>query len=272
MLLPRIITALIGIPLALFLVHQGSFPYLAFIFLVIILALYEYRLVLRMGGKHVQAVPLFLFGIMLAAVSAFDRSQARPPGGDNLIPLAITLAVIGCFVWEIFSKKRSLERISLTLLGIFFVSWTLIHMFHLRDLRPYGEYITYLMLVSVWIMDTAAYAAGSSFGKHKLAETISPKKTWEGAIAGFAGSILSVLAAVWLFPQEAFLSFKSAVAIGCLIGVIGQLSDLAESVIKRAVGVKDSSGLLPGHGGVLDRFDSFILLAPALYYFFILVN
>lgn len=265
MLLPRVITAVTGIPLVLFIIHQGGLPFISFVLLVSALALYEYAVIMRLGAKPVQRVPLFALGAFLAAATIFDRSPLRPPGGDNFVPFAVSAAILGCMAWEIFSKRHSMERIAFTVFGIFFIPWNLAHLVHIRDMRPYGEPLTYTLIVTVWIMDTAAYAAGKSWGRNRLAETISPKKTWEGAIAGFISAVLCVLAMRRLFMPET-MSAAGAAAAGALIGALGQLSDMAESVVKRSVGVKDSSNLLPGHGGILDRFDSYLLLAPVLYY------
>ena len=107
------------------------------------------------------------------------------------------------------------------------------------------------------------------FGKRRLS-SISPKKTWEGAIAGFIAAIASVLF-LRVFLKDS-VPIPMALGIGFLIGVIAQMSDLAESMIKRSVGVKDSSNLLPGHGGILDRFDSYIFLAPVIYYFVVFIR
>jgi phosphatidate cytidylyltransferase len=123
-----------------------------------------------------------------------------------------------------------------------------------------------MVFVTVWVMDTAAYAAGHAMGKHLLAPVLSPKKTWEGAVAGFVAA-LGVCLAFQHFVFKDALPVLIAGTIGVLIGVTGQLSDLAKSIVKRDVGVKDSGALLPGHGGVFDRFDSYFLCAPAVYYF-----
>ena len=120
-------------------------------------------------------------------------------------------------------------------------------------------------MVTIWVSDTGAYFSGRFFGRHKLNPEVSPKKTWEGAVGG---TLLAVGAAALM--QHLFLptcfSVKAALGLGLLVAVVGQVSDLAESVLKRSAGVKDSSNLLPGHGGFLDRFDSYLLLAPLFYY------
>jgi phosphatidate cytidylyltransferase len=154
----------------------------------------------------------------------------------------------------------------LTLFGALFAGWMPAHLALIRDMRPNGEVFLFMTFLSVWCMDTAAYAVGHAMGKHPLASLLSPKKTWEGAIGGFAAA-LGVCALFSHFSLKEALPLPWALAAGAVIGVSGQLSDLAESMVKRDAGIKDSGALLPGHGGVFDRFDSFIFCAPAVYYF-----
>ena len=152
-----------------------------------------------------------------------------------------------------------------TFVGIFLIPWSLAHLINIRDIAHNGEYLTLLMIVTVWICDTGAYFTGRFLGRHKLNKEVSPKKTWEGAIGGTLLAVGGALLMQHLFLPEV-LSIKQTVWLGILIAVVGQVSDLSESVIKRSTGVKDSSNLLPGHGGFLDRFDSYLLLAPIFYY------
>ncbi|HBB66931.1 MAG: hypothetical protein A2X28_05210 [Elusimicrobia bacterium GWA2_56_46] len=263
MLLPRVLTAVIGIPVVLSLIHLGGLPYAAFVFTIIVLALYEYYLLMKMGGKPVQGPTLFTLGLILPAALFLDHYSSAQAGGDNFAGSVVTLTVISALIYEIFSRKKYLERVGFTLLGLFMISWCLFHLIALRDIRPDGEALTFMLIVTVWVMDTAAYAFGRFFGKKQLS-TISPKKTWEGALAGFASAILTALLFRAFMKEPVSVLF--AATSGVLIGVFGQLSDIAESMIKRAAGAKDSSSLLPGHGGVLDRFDSYIFLAPVIYY------
>jgi phosphatidate cytidylyltransferase len=115
----------------------------------------------------------------------------------------------------------------------------------------------------IWICDSAAFHVGSALGKHKLFPRVSPQKSWEGAGAGLIFAILSALAAKYLVLP--FLPVAGAIVIGTIVGTIGQLGDLTESLMKRDAGVKDSSTLIPGHGGAFDRFDSVLLVAPCVY-------
>lgn len=269
MLLPRLITALVGIPLIVLIVHIGSLAYTAFILLIIVLSLYEYSILMKLGSKKLQNETLFLFGILIPVAFFLDNYYIRAACVDNFLPLILSLTIIFCCILELFLKAKSIERLSSTLFGIFFISWNLMHMVAIRNIRPDGEGLTFMIFITVWFMDTAAYFAGKAFGKKKLS-IVSPQKTWEGAITSFFAAMISVLI-IRVFLKNT-LNVSSAVILGIIIGISGQLSDLSESMLKRSVGVKDSSNLLPGHGGILDRFDSFIFIAPITYYFVVVTR
>lgn len=255
MLLPRVLTALVGVPALLFLIHSGGPAWSLFVVLVCVFCLREYGLILRAGGRPVQ----FWTGLLCGAALSLCVALGGPADA------ALTAVVAVLTLREMFGRKRSLERLAFTLFGVLFAGWMPAHLALLRGLRPDGEKLTLILFVAVWLMDSSAYAAGRALGRHKLAAGLSPKKTWEGAVAGFVAAVAAAfLTAGWLRPEG--LGPSGALALGAAVGVCGQLSDLAESLVKRAVGAKDSGTLLPGHGGVLDRFDSFILAAPAAYY------
>lgn len=256
MLLPRVLTALVGIPLLLFLVHSGGIAFGVFMTGISTLCCYEYALMLRLGGRPVHPVLTILLGTALAASAAL--------GGP--LGLVLTAGVGAAAVLETFSGTHSLDRAALTLFGALFAGWMPAHLALIRDLRPNGEAFVFMIFVAVWVMDTAAYAAGHAVGRHPLAPVLSPKKTWEGAVAGFFAAVAVCLVFSRFVFKDALAPLPAA-AIGALIGTTGQVSDLAKSIVKRDVGAKDSGALLPGHGGVFDRFDSYILCAPAAYYF-----
>ena len=202
----------------------------------------------------------------MAAVAIFGRSNIEGLTlPDQLYPFTISAVLVGVLFVEVITPKRSWERVTNTFLGIFLIPWSLAHLINLRDIVNYGEYLTLFMMITVWISDTGAYFSGRFLGRHKLNVEVSPKKTWEGAIGGTLLAVGGALAMRHLFLANLF-SVSQAVWIGLLVAVVGQVSDLAESVLKRSTGVKDSSNLLPGHGGFLDRFDSYLLLAPIFYY------
>jgi len=119
-------------------------------------------------------------------------------------------------------------------------------------------------LVMVWLIDTLAYFGGSTLGAHRLAPNVSPNKSWEGAAFGFVGALAGAGFGKWVFAIEA-MSLTELLAFAAAIGVLSQVGDLVESMMKRDVGVKDASGLVPGHGGVLDRFDSFLFALPVTW-------
>ncbi|WP_428897975.1 phosphatidate cytidylyltransferase [Parelusimicrobium proximum] len=265
MLLPRIITALIGIPVVIAAIHFGGLVYMAFVGALILLCLYEYGLILKAGKKPVHMVSLVIFGIFMAVVAIIGRTNIPLTLPDNLYPFAISLVIFGVFFVEVLTPNRSLERVAFTFFGVFLIPWSLAHLINIRDIPQYGEYLTLLMILTVWICDTMAYFVGRAIGKHKMNKEVSPKKSWEGAIGGTIFAAAGAVALVKLFLPTLFNTYQ-AIAVGLVIAVVGQVSDLAESVIKRSTGVKDSSNLLPGHGGFLDRFDSYLLLAPVFYY------
>ncbi len=265
MLLPRILTAVIGVPVILAAIHFGGVFYMVFVGCVILLCLYEYSLVLSLGKKPVHTLSLLVFGALMGAVAILGRMPLKTELPDNLYPFAISVVICGVLLLEVLTPKRSWERVCNTFTGIFIIPWSLAHLINLRDIATFGEYLTLFMMITVWVSDTGAYFSGRFFGRHKLNPEVSPKKTWEGAVGG---TLLAVGAAVLM--QHLFLptcfSVPVAVGLGLLVAIVGQVSDLAESVLKRSAGVKDSSNLLPGHGGFLDRFDSYLLLAPLFYY------
>ena len=201
------------------------------------------------------------------------RPILSPLGADYVLLAlgAVFLAVPIAAVLRPSEIDRAPERIAATLFGVIYLGFTLSFCVMLRAL-PNGLLWICLGLAVIWLGDTGAYLGGRAFGKHKLHERVSPKKTWEGAIAGLLTSIAAALAArtvyglldLWEGPP---LRAVDAVAVGLLAGLLGQVGDLAESLLKRAVGVKDSGTLFPGHGGMLDRIDALLFALPGVYFY-----
>ncbi len=134
-----------------------------------------------------------------------------------------------------------------------------------------GFLLTLATMLMVWGNDVFAYFGGKSFGKHKLAEAISPNKTWEGFFSGYVGCLAGLSIAIYAVPFETDFTLKQAWPLIFVAGTFGPVGDLIESKIKRKAGAKDSSSILPGHGGFFDRFDALLLVAPAVYVFLTLV-
>lgn len=175
-----------------------------------------------------------------------------------------TLAVPVTMLLSSGSFHRRLKETTLVAFGVLYVGFTLSTVASTR-LLPDGERLVIFLALVTWAGDTGAYYAGTLFGKHPLAPSISPKKTVEGAIGGLAlAESAALLAHAWFVPE---LSLSDALALGLLLTAAGLSGDLWESFIKRRVGVKDSGDILPGHGGMLDRLDSLLFTAPAFYYY-----
>ena len=136
-------------------------------------------------------------------------------------------------------------------------------LFFLYRLKELDRLLPLILLLAIWASDTGAYLVGKTMGRHKLAPLISPKKTYEGLLGALAGAVL----VMFLFRGRIGLSVPASIGTGLLIGLLGQMGDMLESIAKRMCEVKDSSHLIPGHGGLLDRIDSFLLTAPFVYYY-----
>jgi phosphatidate cytidylyltransferase len=198
-----------------------------------------------------------LGGSLVTASFALSLSEQA-----TLTAVVLALLVVGLVRRE--PGRAAWEPGAITLLGVGYVNWLLGYAFWLYDLSDGVKWV--LLLVSVtWLGETAAYAVGSTVGRHKLAPVISPRKTVEGALAQLIASVLGALGArAWFFSG---LSVESALVVGLLLGVVGQIGDLIESAIKRSLNTKDSGGLIPGHGGMLDRVDSLLVNTPVLFYY-----
>ncbi|MDR1418311.1 MAG: phosphatidate cytidylyltransferase [Endomicrobium sp.] len=259
MLLTRILTAIVGIPFMFLCVFFGGTMFYLMMFVISFFCVYEYLDILKKYRPYIKisllmAVLFFLFLHFCSEIHINEVSFS-----------AIVIAIV-FFVKEVLAEnpKSSIERIAVSFLGAFFIPLCLIHMVYLRNLYG-GMEIIFFVFIVVWVLDTAAYAFGSMFGKRKLAKHISPKKTMEGAVAGLAFGILTAIICRAIF-MSSILSMCDSIILGFVISIFGQFSDLAESLIKRDGDIKDSGKMIPGHGGFFDRFDSYIFAAPAVYY------
>lgn len=277
MVLPRVITALVAAPLFLWALYLGSLPFLLLMLMLIFLALWEFFGMAERGGYATQAWWGMGGGMILALSLIFPGIRPATSFQVQAPAFALILTIFLFVVREMARRDKSLSmlRIGTSLMGVFLIAWPLGHLILLRDLRgaqdasfQLGRNVTFFLVFLIWAQDVGAWAAGMAFGKHRLALQISPKKSWEGAAAGLASAMIVALLARELLLPTVF-SRGEALLLGAVLDVLAQISDLAESLIKRCFDVKDSSQLLPGHGGVLDRFDSFLFSAPFLYYYLI---
>lgn len=265
----RVAVAVIAVPLILMAAWHGGWAFLALVELMILLGVLEFYQLAAQKGVH----PGRLLGVAAGLVLGLQIYFL----GSGELWLTMMIFVVLLVLVELFRNKGSaLQNSGATLLGFAYVAGLWSFLLLIREL-PRQVHVRYssagtwvvMLLAAVWVCDTAAYHVGMAFGRHKLFERVSPKKTWEGAIGGLIFGVLMAVASHYWFVRE--LRLIDSIVIGVLVGTVGQMSDLAESLFKRDADVKDSSSLIPGHGGVLDRFDSEMLLAPLVYLYLRLV-
>lgn len=261
MLWLRIVSALIGIPLLVFIISVGeSWLALAVLFLIIN-GTFEFKAMLKNRGNKILMFPIIL-GELVLIWGAWTQSANWFNYGLGLSFLIIL------FLSVLKYPKINLEDIAASIFILIYVGWSLTHIVLLRNIPNGALVLIYLFLV-IWSTDTGAYFAGRFLGKTKLAPLVSPNKTIEGAIGGLLLSLLAAFMFNIFFP---IFTLPILFVTAFLISVLGQVGDLAESCFKRLAGIKDSGKIIPGHGGILDRFDSTILTAPALFYLLIFLD
>jgi phosphatidate cytidylyltransferase len=258
----RILVSALAIPVIISAAYFGKTYFFIFTLLIALVGYVEFAGLAEKKGMHTNIVA----GIAAILLIFYNQYYTRL----NFYEIFLVLVSIILFA-ELFRKKGSaIMNIGATILGVAYIGLFASALVSIRELYPdignlydRGGYIIITLLAAIWICDSAAYFGGTALGKHKLFSRVSPNKTWEGAIFGFIFAILTVIAARYLILD--FLSWRVVISLGLIVGVIGQTGDLIESLLKRDAGVKDSSNLIPGHGGVFDRFDSLLMTAPAVY-------
>jgi phosphatidate cytidylyltransferase len=260
MLLKRIITGFVLLALFVLMTWFGNPWFTIGIAVIAVLAGWEFY---RMAHA-ISTRPATYFGILI--ILLLSISIFCPVESIKLIIIAI--ATIVSSIWILFKKNKDKAYLGLlwTLAGILYIGLLVSYWPDLMALEGGKWWVAWVIIIIV-ACDVAAYFVGRQWGKHKLAPIISPKKTWEGAAGGLIASVIvSVLLGV-LFSLP--LQIWELIILGIVISAIGQCGDLVESFLKRSAGVKDSGNLLPGHGGILDRIDGYILIGPIIYYYVI---
>lgn len=258
MLRQRVLSALVGIPLIIAAVWIGNIPLLFMTAIIMIIGLSEITVMLGCLNLH---PPMWLSGIgsLILLGSAYLYKDVGLGGAITLV-IALVLVVSVLFYPKYTPLDGAGALLATLYIGLF------IYFYLLRSL-PEGWIWLVFMLVTTWASDTTAYFIGKRWGKRQLAPTLSPGKTLEGGIGGLLGSV--ALAGGFAFVYS-FLPLAHLLLLGLMVGIAGQVGDLVESAFKRQAGVKDSGRLIPGHGGVLDRFDSMLFTAPLVYYYVLL--
>lgn len=262
----RIAASVVFIPCFIIITNVGGYHFLALIDAVIFVGMWEFYRMLEAKGIRPYKIIGIICGVALSSYIFFQNGMY-----SNLF---LTLAIVTLMCLELTRKetKMALYHIASTILGVIYVAFLGSHFILLREFPltvnldySYGASFVFLAFIVTWAGDTGAYVVGSAIGRHPLIPRISEKKTREGALGGLLFSILGAIVAMKTFAS--YLSVWHALTLGALAGIVGLLGDLFESMIKRDVAIKDSAATIPGHGGVLDRFDSLLFTTPLIYYF-----
>jgi phosphatidate cytidylyltransferase len=258
----RIIVSVIAIPALIAAAYFGKIYFFTFALLVSMVSYVEFS---SMAANKDSKPNLYLG--LAAIFLLFINVYFSVIGFYELLILLILILLIT----ELFRNKGSaILNLGTTVLGIVYIGLFGTSLLLIRENYPdignlyyRGGFLVITIFATIWICDSAAYFGGTALGRNKLFPRVSPNKSWEGAIFGFIFAILTVIAARFLVLD--FLSWTTVISIGLVVGIIGQAGDLVESLLKRDAAVKDSSSLIPGHGGIFDRFDSLLMSSPAIY-------
>ena len=256
----RLISGIVLVILALVVVGQGGALLLVTSAVISCIGLFELYRVTKMQDKLLGAVG---YGAGLAYYVLLWYGQ-----GQYFNLLVISALMLFMAIYVITFPKYGTEQVTVAFFGIFYVAIMFSYLYQTR-LMTDGKYLVWLIFLSSWGCDTCAYCVGMLFGRHKMAPVLSPKKSIEGAVGGVAGAVLLgiIYSAIFGGYMAEVENPMVACPIACGISaVISQIGDLAASAIKRNHGVKDYGKLIPGHGGILDRFDSMLFTAPAIYF------
>lgn len=264
----RLLTAAVGVPLALYATFR--FPNWLFLVLVVAVAIGATWEFVQLAKGWAPNAPLRALLLLVPAGSATLWWLLRPdahPRFDSLAGIGVPVLLMGCVLAVgvgtllLFSHMPLTEALPAAGALSFGTPYFVIPAVSLTLLQDADPWLLFLLYAIVWLGDTAAYYAGSRFGRHKMAPTVSPKKSWEGAIAGFLTGV--VAAAIWSVWRKGGID-PAFVGVCAVTAIAAQVGDLVESIFKRGAGVKDSGSLLPGHGGLLDRMDAMLFAAPVL--------
>ena len=256
----RMLTGLIMGTVVMLCIMQGGLALLGMLAVILAFAAKEYVKILNHKGFYPSLKVIYATDAVLAAIVYFERF--------DLVAATLTICAMCSFMWVLFVGQPYIANVATTLFGMVYCGWFPLHLMFFRNLHnaqySSGLGFVVLMIISIIATDVGCYYVGSRYGKTKLAPTVSPNKTVEGSIGG---AVCAVIASEVIGCYLGIGWFLSLIA-GLLCTIFAQIGDLCESLLKRDAGVKDSGDTLPGHGGFLDRTDSFALTIPILYYFF----
>ncbi len=267
----RLITAIILIPIGIAAIYLGGLFYISLIIILLGLAAWEYSSLFQAGGSQPSRAIIVIGTLAFAsnqAIAYFDN-DAVPRDAAWVAAFILLISISLHLIQFERGRDQAATDFAITVSGAFYIGFLGSYLLLLRNL-PEGIWWFMVALPAVWFADSGAYFYGRVYGRHKLSPRLSPKKTWEGYIAGIIVSIVgsALFAAMWQLPAgpESAITPLRGAFLGLVISVITPLGDLGESMIKRQVGIKDSSNLIPGHGGAFDRIDSWLWAGVIGYY------
>lgn len=263
MLKQRLIFGIAGIILALaVLIFTSPLVIGCFVALIALIGMYEFFKVTGLKNSP-SSYAGYVFSLALYLLVLFCKTNLK----EYIMLLICAYILVLMTIMVFFHSKCTFSKAALSFMGTMYISIFFMHIIFIRNTEA-GYLNIWLIFISAWATDTFAYFAGRMFGKHKLCPTISPKKTIEGAVGGTIGCIICICLYVYFCSKYSLFSanYLNAVILSLLTAIFSQLGDLAASCIKREHDVKDYGNLIPGHGGILDRFDSALLISPLVYY------
>lgn len=256
----RLLSGIVLVAMALLLIITGGDVLLCALLLISLVGMFELYRILNIEKGAVGIV-----GYLAAVVFYADLYHPFLPDG---MVFAIGTLVLFMFVYVFTYPGYKTEQILASFFGVFYVAVMISYIYQTRMLE-HGAYIVWLVFLCSWGCDTCAYCVGVLIGRHKMSPKLSPKKSIEGAVGGVLGSMLLTLLYTWIFREPMQVGTNEMLLLSAISGVgalISMVGDLAASAIKRNYGIKDYGKLIPGHGGILDRFDSVIFTAPVIYF------
>jgi phosphatidate cytidylyltransferase len=262
----RILTAIIALPILLYTVWSVTpYYFAALTALAVLLGLYEFYALAAKLEIIAQNFLGYVAGLAIVACFTFNRVELIAAVASGLVVASLLIAV-----FHAGDMSKSLATVAVTVLGVVYIALlagALVGVRMIADTQTpkLAAKLLTAFFAMVMMTDTGAYYTGRALGRHKLAPRVSPGKTIEGSVGGFIASALAGVACREIFFPE--ISLLHVITLGVIIGVIGPVGDLAESMLKRGAGVKDSGRVFPGHGGMLDRIDSLLFCAPVIYYY-----
>jgi phosphatidate cytidylyltransferase len=251
----RVLVTIVGVPVVLYLVYLGDWWLFGLAMVATLVALHELYVMAR------SLRPLVLAGYAGALATLLGAELGGPEWMLGGFMLTLLFAFLLYGIAE--TRQTATVTMSVTVLGVAWIALGLGHLLLLRDVPEHGRLAVFTVLLAVFADDTAAYLIGRLVGRHKLAPSLSPGKTWEGFVAG---TLAAIAVAFFALYDQDFLTIPESIALGAAVALAGAAGDLFESALKRDLQVKDSGQLLGGHGGMLDRIDSLLFASVAAFY------